>query len=518
MRYCFLVLSFCIAAASANAQTDITDKVLFDIYKKAGLEGKIKPLIKEPAAQSKLAEDLYVPEVIFAYMDTDSGLTITKDSAVYNLAGLPLVSITQRLNGESGWVNVSMDSVVYLGNNKPASQENFLWKNGGWLSAIKRQMTYNERGLIILLEVEALIQIGTFKYEIRYSYDENDRMTEILYFTIADGQAAPQQRYAFKYNSAGEVAEKLIQISSGAAWENYSLESHIFNENGFEIQGLYQIWKMNGWATYEQYDYVRSPEGYALSQTAKFRVNETLDNSDSLAFTYDERGNTLTEKLSYWDDAAWILMDSVNYAYNETDQLASEEWFSWKNPIWEKWRRRTFAYNAGGNLITQLIEQGNELNSWENFERSVYEYDNAGNRDLGEYFTWMESSWRNSNGFLNLGNRYYSAYLAEARYKLIGPIAVEDENMNPEKFVLAQNFPNPFNPETKINFSLPQSGKASLKIYDMLGREVAELVNGALEKGTHTVSVNGRNLSSGVYIYRLQSGSFTESKKMMLIK
>ncbi|HEX2982511.1 MAG TPA: T9SS type A sorting domain-containing protein, partial [Ignavibacteriales bacterium] len=70
----------------------------------------------------------------------------------------------------------------------------------------------------------------------------------------------------------------------------------------------------------------------------------------------------------------------------------------------------------------------------------------------------------------------------------------------------------------KISFSLPQSGKTMLKVYDMLGREIAELVNGEMEKGPHSVSFNGRSLSSGVYIYRLQSGSFTESKKMMLLK
>ncbi|HEX3072768.1 MAG TPA: T9SS type A sorting domain-containing protein [Ignavibacteriales bacterium] len=84
--------------------------------------------------------------------------------------------------------------------------------------------------------------------------------------------------------------------------------------------------------------------------------------------------------------------------------------------------------------------------------------------------------------------------------------------------ILSPKYNKPFNPETKINFSLPKSGKASLKVYDMLGREVAELVNGEMEKGTHSVNFNGRNLSSGVYIYRLQAGSFTESKKMALIK
>jgi len=83
---------------------------------------------------------------------------------------------------------------------------------------------------------------------------------------------------------------------------------------------------------------------------------------------------------------------------------------------------------------------------------------------------------------------------------------------------LAQNYPNPFNPETRIGFRIRDAGFTSLKVYDVLGREVATLVEGKIDAGNHEVTFDGSNLPSGVYVYRLMSGSYQESKKMLLMK
>ncbi|MCB0724462.1 MAG: SBBP repeat-containing protein [Ignavibacteriae bacterium] len=91
-------------------------------------------------------------------------------------------------------------------------------------------------------------------------------------------------------------------------------------------------------------------------------------------------------------------------------------------------------------------------------------------------------------------------------------------NSTPEGFELKQNYPNPFNPSTKISFSLPNAGMTTLKIYDMAGKEVAQLVNGNMNAGTHEFNFDATGLSSGVYFYTLQSGEFMETKKMNLIK
>ncbi|MDP2364656.1 MAG: T9SS type A sorting domain-containing protein, partial [Ignavibacteria bacterium] len=88
----------------------------------------------------------------------------------------------------------------------------------------------------------------------------------------------------------------------------------------------------------------------------------------------------------------------------------------------------------------------------------------------------------------------------------------------PDKFELSQNYPNPFNPTTKIKYQIATSDQVSLKIYDVLGNEVASLVNELQPSGIYEVTFDARSLSSGTYFYKLQAGSFVEIKKMILLK
>ncbi len=99
--------------------------------------------------------------------------------------------------------------------------------------------------------------------------------------------------------------------------------------------------------------------------------------------------------------------------------------------------------------------------------------------------------------------------------------AIENSSVTPQIFTLSQNYPNPFNPSTKIQYSIEKAAQVSLKVYNVLGNEVATLVNSRQGAGTYTVTFNsnvGVNLSSGVYFYRLESGSFVSTKKLILLK
>jgi hypothetical protein len=98
-------------------------------------------------------------------------------------------------------------------------------------------------------------------------------------------------------------------------------------------------------------------------------------------------------------------------------------------------------------------------------------------------------------------------------------IGINDENSTmPKEYKLSQNYPNPFNPVTKISFSVPRKSFVTLKVYDILGKEVARLVSDNKPAGNYSVDFDGSSLSSGVYFYKLEAGEFVTTKRMVLIK
>ena len=153
-------------------------------------------------------------------------------------------------------------------------------------------------------------------------------------------------------------------------------------------------------------------------------------------------------------------------------------------------------------------------------------------RKRTENVNWMKIGFVEGHGTVNT----HQSYINEDRNLTAGKYSYRlkqiDHNGNfeyfylnsyvfvgaPSKFNVSQNYPNPFNPKTKINFKLPVDSKVNIKIFDMLGREIATLVNGFKEAGYYTMEFNGSYLSSGMYFYRVQAKGFEVVKTMLLTK
>jgi hypothetical protein len=113
---------------------------------------------------------------------------------------------------------------------------------------------------------------------------------------------------------------------------------------------------------------------------------------------------------------------------------------------------------------------------------------------------------------------YVVGYGTGRIYRLTGPAtSVESQHM-PVSFGLDQNFPNPFNPSTRIAFRIPESGRIRLSVHDLLGREAAVLVDGVTPAGNHEVRFDAGGLPSGVYVIRLASGALVDARRMLLLR
>jgi beta-glucanase (GH16 family) len=101
---------------------------------------------------------------------------------------------------------------------------------------------------------------------------------------------------------------------------------------------------------------------------------------------------------------------------------------------------------------------------------------------------------------------------------IVNPTDVKEKTISQNKFILSQNYPNPFNPGTEIKYTIPRRGFVTIKIFNLLGKEIAVLVNKEQNAGEYTTKFNAINLPSGVYLYRIQAGNYSFTKKMILLK
>ncbi|TVQ09655.1 MAG: T9SS C-terminal target domain-containing protein, partial [Balneolaceae bacterium] len=130
-----------------------------------------------------------------------------------------------------------------------------------------------------------------------------------------------------------------------------------------------------------------------------------------------------------------------------------------------------------------------------------------------------------ASGFLSPANNQdgdsfvLALALADGTVLVVTPTSTERvETGIPVEFALEQNYPNPFNPTTQISYSLPQASDVTLTVYNIQGQRVATLVNNRVEAGRHTVTFEANGLASGLYLYRITTGSFSQTAKMMLVK
>lgn len=226
-------------------------------------------------------------------------------------------------------------------------------------------------------------------------------------------------------------------------------------------------------------------------------------NTRTLMFfdTTDDQGNKsypLMNRANNYDGV------SPNFLVPPTNVEAIKRflYYKWTSNLDTNW-----AYDPGSTLDQKWLLPENLRVS-----NTTLRTAGMGGFPLGDLYHWDKSRYNSWKAQEATEEDQITAWLTN------GMTDVAENPGVPVTFELGQNYPNPFNPTTAIDYSVGQTGPVSLKVYDLLGREVATLFNGERRMGSYTTEFDGTNLASGVYIYRLQSGTYSASRKLVLMK
>lgn len=255
----------------------------------------------------------------------------------------------------------------------------------------------------------------------------------------------------------------------------------------------------------------------------------SLANGDSVwTYVYDHPDNTFFG--AYGLDGC-VLFDTSLVVLSYTKDLISGLWYD--NIYLMKFsladtpvpvELESFTANVNGTDVTlnwttatETNNQGFEIERTSSSATPVEVWENIG-YVAGFGTTTETKSYSFTDGNISAGKYIY-------RLKQIdfdGTFEYSSEVMVkvsvPNEFALEQNFPNPFNPSTTIEFAIPQASYVNLKVYNILGQEVKTLISGFKDAGAHTINFDAKELNSGMYLYKLEAGSFTQVRKMLLLK
>ena len=172
------------------------------------------------------------------------------------------------------------------------------------------------------------------------------------------------------------------------------------------------------------------------------------------------------------------------------------------------WETATEVNNYGFEVQRQYQVSSSKNQDWEN----IGFVEGHGNSNSPKYYSYSDKSVEAS------GKYFYRLKQVDIDGTFEYSDQVEANLGAPNKYELNQNFPNPFNPMTSIQFNIPQDNQVRLNVFNVLGEKVAELLNDNISAGYHSVNFDASHLNSGIYFYKLETNNFTQIRKMMLVK
>lgn len=342
-------------------------------------------------------------------------------------------------------------------------------------------------------------------------YDTLERVT-VSTVLLSDGTGGfieySRELFSYQINPKKEIIETQFKVETG--WENLSMTTALYLDDERTSEVTIQGWNGMEYEPVEKYSYYYT--GVILTEI----INSLWNGSEW----------TDIAKQNYQYDSQIRLLEYISTGFNEATQ-------SWENKF-----KLMNTYYGIDSLMT--IAQSGNSNSWENLMKVINLYSPNEKLSKTTAYIWEESVWvpeamAEYTYDINGNNTLYVEYAYDSNiWNLYGravysyiptnPSDIDDDAVSAKDFRLYANFPNPFNPSTEIKYKLASESIVSVKVFDITGSFLTELVNQLQGAGIHNITFNGAGLASGVYLYAITARSldgkrnFSDVKKMMMIK
>ena len=412
------------------------------------------------------------------------------------------------------------------------------WVNGAWVNDQRESYTYDPNGNIISeldeqWDTTANNWVNDDKYE--YSYDANHNRTLEVQAQWDGSSWKNSWKYEYSYDANNNMTLKITSNWPSTAWEKYSKYEWIYDANNNKISEIGYLWTGSAWENYTKTTNTYDANNNNISRNT-FSWNSSTsqwDNRYWYLYTYDSNNKITFENKKKWDSGTsnWVDDYRITYTNSASGKMLTHLKEKWDGSNWNNDDYEEFTYDVNDNLLTYLSQLNWVSGSWTDGDRLNYVYNAAGNCEGGTHEVWFTNHWVSADSQLflpdiwdadNTINYFFNPYMTYGYEFSVyyGTITNVNENnsIKPNSFSLSQNYPNPFNPSTKIKYQIPNSGYVSLKIYDVLGEEVASMINKEQPAGSYEINFDASKLTSGIYFYQLKAGNNIQIKKMMLLK
>ena len=395
--------------------------------------------------------------------------------------------------------------------NQIVSQE---WQNGAWVNSNRMTMARNGQGLTTEMRNDTW-RSNSWQTDMltTYTYDGqgNNIETVIQVDTDEDGVVENQSKTESTFNASGQCTKKEDYIWIEGAWAKSLETTYTYNGQGQLTEKVTATdigggFLMFGSKTLYTYD------GSGLLQTETDQsynfVTQSWTNSTKKTYAYDGNGKVTEIVTQDWSGTAWVNSERETKSYTGAGLLEEHAQQSWDGEAWANERRTLHAYNGNGQEIEEK-SQNWIGGAWVDNLRFTSTYTGDGYLDVYLEESWQGGAWTNVSQWL---------------YNYPTEMAVDDRTLTVPRSMSVKNYPNPFNPHTTIEFTVPASDNITISIFDVSGRLIKTLVSEKqVLEGTHYIQWNGtdqanRSVASGVYFYCVTGESMSRTGRCLLVK